>query len=412
MARGAARSAAGVRRSEVIGHYDLFPPNVIFRDGLADGVDRLGLRRARAAPLDSHRPRTSGCRSPRRPGRALGPRRPDRVASGCACSATGTGSTSVRPRELLDVVAIGTGWATSSTGEAASTGCPAGSEMWDAGQRRRDPRAERLVRGAPRRTATIPRMSLDPITVVVTASGAPGPLRSSAGSAKTASATFGSSAPTCPSAPSAGTSAMPSTSSRPARIPTSPPPSARRRGRGRRLRPAAVVVRSRGPGRASRHVPGPVLVSKPDAIFRSNDKAETYELLHRLGLPAPAFRRVNGAPRWRPRRASSAIPTCRCASSRCSPPVARLPDPRPDGRPGPPAPERAAGLGRDAPRGSGRAAPRRGRAPSPRDGARDRRERTIDGIADGERSCSAIRRRARRCAPGSRCTSSRSRTRR
>jgi len=41
--------------------------------------------------------------------------------------------------------------------------------------------------------------------------------------------------------------------------------------------------------------PVPVLVSKPDAIFRSNDKAETYELLHRLGLPAPAFRRVNGA---------------------------------------------------------------------------------------------------------------------
>ncbi len=41
--------------------------------------------------------------------------------------------------------------------------------------------------------------------------------------------------------------------------------------------------------------PVPVLVSKPDAIFRSNDKAETYELLRRLGLPAPAFRRVNGA---------------------------------------------------------------------------------------------------------------------
>ena len=41
--------------------------------------------------------------------------------------------------------------------------------------------------------------------------------------------------------------------------------------------------------------PMPVLVSSPDAIRRSNDKAETYELLHRLGLPAPAFRRVNGA---------------------------------------------------------------------------------------------------------------------
>ena len=39
----------------------------------------------------------------------------------------------------------------------------------------------------------------------------------------------------------------------------------------------------------------PVLVSRPDTIHRSNDKAETYALLHRLGVPAPAFRRVNGA---------------------------------------------------------------------------------------------------------------------
>ena len=37
-----------------------------------------------------------------------------------------------------------------------------------------------------------------------------------------------------------------------------------------------------------------VLVSPEDAIRRSNDKAETYSLLHRLGLPAPAFRRVQG----------------------------------------------------------------------------------------------------------------------
>jgi carbamoyl-phosphate synthase large subunit len=41
--------------------------------------------------------------------------------------------------------------------------------------------------------------------------------------------------------------------------------------------------------------PMPVLVSSPDAIRRSNDKAESYELLHRLGLPAPEFRRVSGA---------------------------------------------------------------------------------------------------------------------
>src|SRR5437660_557452 len=41
--------------------------------------------------------------------------------------------------------------------------------------------------------------------------------------------------------------------------------------------------------------PVPVLVSSPDTIRRSNDKAESYELLHRVGLPAPAFRRVQGA---------------------------------------------------------------------------------------------------------------------
>jgi carbamoyl-phosphate synthase large subunit len=41
--------------------------------------------------------------------------------------------------------------------------------------------------------------------------------------------------------------------------------------------------------------PIPVLVSGPDTIHRSNDKAESYALLHRLGVPAPAFRRVSGA---------------------------------------------------------------------------------------------------------------------
>jgi len=41
--------------------------------------------------------------------------------------------------------------------------------------------------------------------------------------------------------------------------------------------------------------PVPVLVSRPDTIHRSNDKAESYALLHRIGVPAPEFRRVNGA---------------------------------------------------------------------------------------------------------------------
>jgi carbamoyl-phosphate synthase large subunit len=43
--------------------------------------------------------------------------------------------------------------------------------------------------------------------------------------------------------------------------------------------------------------PVPVLVSRPDTIHRSNDKAESYALLHRIGVPAPEFRRVNGAAR-------------------------------------------------------------------------------------------------------------------
>jgi ATP-grasp in the biosynthetic pathway with Ter operon/PylC-like, N-terminal domain len=41
--------------------------------------------------------------------------------------------------------------------------------------------------------------------------------------------------------------------------------------------------------------PVPVLVSHPAAIHRSNDKAETYTFLHEIGVPAPQFRRVNGA---------------------------------------------------------------------------------------------------------------------
>ena len=36
--------------------------------------------------------------------------------------------------------------------------------------------------------------------------------------------------------------------------------------------------------------PMPVLVSSPDAIHRSNDKAETYAMLHRIGVPAPFAR--------------------------------------------------------------------------------------------------------------------------
>src|SRR5262249_23054204 len=38
-----------------------------------------------------------------------------------------------------------------------------------------------------------------------------------------------------------------------------------------------------------------VLVSPPEAIRRSNDKAETYAMLDRIGVKGPAWRRVAGA---------------------------------------------------------------------------------------------------------------------
>lgn len=41
--------------------------------------------------------------------------------------------------------------------------------------------------------------------------------------------------------------------------------------------------------------PVPVLVSDPETVRRSNDKAETYSLLQRIGVRCPEFRRVSGA---------------------------------------------------------------------------------------------------------------------
>ena len=55
--------------------------------------------------------------------------------------------------------------------------------------------------------------------------------------------------------------------------------------------------------------PVPVLVSSPDTIHRSNDKAETYALLQRLGVNGPDFRRVNGAREVAAAARSSATPT-------------------------------------------------------------------------------------------------------
>jgi carbamoyl-phosphate synthase large subunit len=46
---------------------------------------------------------------------------------------------------------------------------------------------------------------------------------------------------------------------------------------------------------ARERFPVPVLVAGTETVRRSNDKAETYELLHRIGVRAPEFRRVTGA---------------------------------------------------------------------------------------------------------------------
>ena len=47
---------------------------------------------------------------------------------------------------------------------------------------------------------------------------------------------------------------------------------------------------------ARERFPVPVLVSSPDTVHRSNDKAESYALLQRIGAPTVEFRRVAGAP--------------------------------------------------------------------------------------------------------------------
>ena len=83
----------------------------------------------------------------------------------------------------------------------------------------------------------------------------------------------------------------------------------RRRARGRRrVLPQSsfdLLGPRRGEGAASTVA---VLVSSPEAIRRSNDKAETYALLHRIGVPAPAFRRVAGARAGRGGRARARLP--------------------------------------------------------------------------------------------------------
>ena len=260
-------------------------------------------------------------------------------------------------------------------------------------------------------------MSLRPITVMVTASGAPGTaallnaLRPQRRARRPARRDRHERAPR-----SAATSVMRSTCSRQGADPAFADAMldiARRRRTSTR---SCRSRRSTWEGLAE-HVDAvprmPVLVSSPDAIHRSNDKAETYEFLHRHrrdGARVPARERI--APRSRLRRSSWGTRAAPCASSRCS--------------------RRARGASASSTRPStariscsmsGRArsrcgsrklsscSPDEGGAGSACDGARDGRrahDRRLRPTA--ARSSSATRRRERRCAPAWRCTSSRSTT--
>jgi carbamoyl-phosphate synthase large subunit len=129
--------------------------------------------------------------------------------------------------------------------------------------------------------------------------------------------------------------------------------------------------------------PVPVLVSSPDTIHRSNDKAETYALLQRIGVPTVEFRRVAGAQQVEAAARELGYPE----RPVCFKPVFssgsrgfRILDPTVD---------RAHQLLHERWSLQRAASARSTASPT------------------GSASCSAIRRRARRCAPGSRCTSSR-----
>ena len=134
-----------------------------------------------------------------------------------------------------------------------------------------------------------------------------------------------------------------------------------RRARAGRRRAAPVVLRPRRARRAPRGFPVPVLVSRPDTIHRSNDKAETYAFLTEIGVRAPEFRRVDGAAEVDGRARARLPGPPRLLQAGVLVRLARLSRPRSHGRSRPPAPPRAPRAGGDAPRGGRRAAPGRGR---------------------------------------------------
>ena len=207
----------------------------------------------------------------------------------------------------------------------------------------------------------------------------PGPRRSSARCARTASASCAWSARTCPSGRSGATSATRSTSCRPARIPGSRTPCSTSAGRERvDVVLPAVVVRPRGARRASRPVRGRGRAR--DRVVAGHDpplERQGRDVRAPEAARAPRARTSAGSTaraRSRRQRPSSATRSGRSASSRSSRrarAASAILDPTVD-RAHQLLHERP-GQRRDAARGGRRAASGRGRAGSARDGARDGR---------------------------------------
>ena len=185
------------------------------------------------------------------------------------------------------------------------------------------------------------RPLVKPITVIVTASGAPGTAALLRGAARERRArgaarrhrherALGRPAPLRRVPPRARRAPIPRSPTRCSRS-----PSARASTRSCRSRRST----SKGWPAQSTRFPMPVLVSSPDAIHRSNDKAETYELLHRLGLPRAGVPARERRARGRGRGARARLPgPAGLLQAGLLVRLARLPHPRPDRRPRAPAP--------------------------------------------------------------------------
>ena len=95
-----------------------------------------------------------------------------------------------------------------------------------------------------------------------------------------------------------------------------------------------------------------VMVSPPEAIRTANDKAETYALLERLGLRAPAWRRVSGGRGARTRSGRARLPRPPgLLQARLQLGLTRLSHPRRDRRPREAADRGAPRQSRDAAQG-------------------------------------------------------------